>query len=103
MNRESLLTVKKEGLPDPGTAPYCPKCGAPAQAFAVPTSQQFPNTAYVGVCTGCGIPAKLTVSVQGEVLPWLTELSDLAVLPPMVDQLLAQIRAQLSGKRIQRQ
>ena len=80
-------TYRDKELPDPGPPPYCPRCGGNKVA-APPNSRQ-------GVCVGCGSHVRLLSSIEGHVLPFLQELSDLAVHPPPLVQLANQVRAKI--------
>jgi hypothetical protein len=76
-NTEHELTLEAAKKRDPGPGPWCPVCGAPAQALAVPRGPGFPNNQKLGVCQGCGSVCKPDHSVTGETLPFLFHVSDL--------------------------
>jgi hypothetical protein len=94
---EFRKTLEASKRIDPGPPPWCPNCGAPAQAtLALP--QGFPNPKKIGVCAACGIIGHPEVTREGEMLPFLFHVSDLRPgIPPPVLHVQRQIRAKIRG------
>lgn len=93
---EHELTLEKAKRREPGPPPWCPKCGAPAAALAVPRGPGFPNKEAMGVCQGCASILKPEFTRDKEVCPFFFHVSDLrAGTPEPVLHVQRQVRAAL--------
>lgn len=89
-------TLEASKRREPGPPPWCPVCGAPAPALAVPQGPGFSNREHMGVCQGCGSICKPEKSSTGEVLPFFFHVSDLRPgTPEPVLHVQRQVRAAL--------